>query len=208
MADFDAPILTLTGLAVLELPDRTLRLCDGAYVYVGADKFEAEDAEFGSIKSVDEIEEKVGDDAPDGSLTFLPASTAAAAILSRPEYQGSPLRFYLARVDDQTGTAMGDPELLLDAELDTTTLLLNPRRLEMTFISIAERLWNVNEGNVLSDSFHQSVWPGELGMANATGVPSNEPWGVEGPPRGSTFGGGGFGGGGGGGFVNQFVDQL
>lgn len=210
MPDFSPSKIMLTALAVIELPGTTLRYCDGAFLYVGADKFTSADPEFGSIASADAIEDRTGDEAPAGSLTFLPSSVAAAATLSQPHYQGSPLRFYLARVDEQTGTVVGDPELVFDGELDTTTLILGrgTRRLEMSFIGISERLFLVNEGNVVNDRFHQSIWPGELGMVNATGVPSNEPWGVEGAPRGSVYGGGGGGNAGGGAFSNQFVDQL
>jgi hypothetical protein len=201
MADFDAPILTITGLAEITLPTQTIRLCDGAFVYWGANKFESSDPDFGSIESVDSIEERVGDEAPGGRLTFLPVSTAAAATLSQPTFQGSPMKFWLARVNETTGLLDGTPELVFDGELDTTTLRVgrSTRALDMEFISVAERLFNVNEGNVLSPRFHKSVWAGELGLDNAHGVGTTVAWGVEGPPRGVTVvgSGGGFSGDGG-----------
>jgi hypothetical protein len=205
MALSDAKIM-LAGLAEIVLPSKTLRLCDGGFIYWDGDKYQSSDDEFGTIESVDAVEERSGDEAPAGSLTFLPASTSAAATLSQPTFQGSPMRFWMAEVNEATGEVVGTPELLFDGELDTTTLRLSrgSRLLEMGFISVAERLFRVNEGNVLSTRFHQSIWAGELGFDNATGISTTVAWGVAGPPRGSTApsgGGGGFSGdfGGGGG---------
>lgn len=205
---FDAAKMMLAGLVKIELPGDTLRLCDGGFVYFDGEKYASSDPEFGSIESVESLEENVGDEAPGGRLTFLPKSTAVAATLSQPEFQGSRMRFWMVRVDEATGTA-SDSELIGDMELDTTRLRVGrgTRRLEMEFISIADRLFLTYEGNVLSPRFHRSVWSGEAGLDNATGVPVTVAWGVAGPPRGSTFAGsgGGFGGGGGSGGTGGFA---
>lgn len=191
MADFSPQFITLVGLISIELPETTIRLCDGGFVYWGADKFASEDPDFGAVESVEAFSEAAGDEAPGGRMTFLPRSTAAAAALSQSDYQGSPIRFWLGRVDEETGALLGEPELVADMELDTTRLRLGPnsRGLDIEFISIAERLFMVNEGNVLSTRFHQSVWPGELGLDNTTGVGKTIAWGVAGPARGISGGG-------------------
>lgn len=220
---FDAPKLLLGGLIKIELPDATIRLCDGGFVYFDGEKYTSADEDFGSIGSVETFEEAIGDEAPAGQLTFLPASTAAAATLSQPQFQGSRIRFWSVVIDETSGTVT-DSELVGDMELDTTQLRLSrgQRELEMGFISVAERLFNINEGNVLSPTFHKSVWPGELGFDNATGVPLTKAWGVVGSPRGSaSFVGGsgnagsggtsvspGSGGGSGGGAAHQFDVNL
>jgi hypothetical protein len=195
MADFDAPKLMLTGLCEINLPEKDIRLCDGGFAYWGENKFQSADDEFGSIQDVEPISESVGDEAPGGRLTFLPVSTAAAATLSQPTYQGSQMRFWIGRVNEQTGLIDGDPELVFSGELDTTTLRIGrgSRALEMEYISIAERLFLVNTGNVLSPRFHKSIWPGETGMDAATGVGTVEPWGTDSPPRGTSSVGGGGG---------------
>lgn len=187
---FDAPKQMLTGLAKIELPAYTMRLCDGGFVYFNAEKYTSADDEFGSIESMNSFEENAGDEAPGGRMTFLPKSTAAAATLSQPTYQGSRIRFWLARVDEATGI-ISDTEQVGDMELDTTQLAVGrgTRKLEMTFIAKAERLFNISEGNVLSPRFHKSVWPGELGLDNATGMPLTVAHGVKGPPRGSATAG-------------------
>lgn len=187
---FDQAKQLLAGLVKIELPDQDIRLCDGGFVYFGGEKYTSSDPDFGSIEALDAVEESSGDEAPSGRLTFLPSSSAAAATLSQPEYQGSRLRFWLARVDEATGTVV-ESELAGDMQLDTTELRvgLRTRRLEMGFVSSADRLFNLQEGNVLSPRFHRSVWAGEQGLDNATGVPVTVAWGVKSPPRGSTSSG-------------------
>jgi hypothetical protein len=186
---FDAPQMMLVGLARFELPSQTIRLCDGGFVYFEGEKYISADPDFGAIQSVSTLEEMTGDEAPGATITFLPASTAAAATLSQPQFQGSPMTFWIARVDQQTGAVL-DAEMVGDLELDTTTLRASKgeRLLDIGMISVAERLFNFNEGNVMSPRFHTSIWPGELGFNNATGATLTKAWGVQAPPRGSTTG--------------------
>lgn len=203
---FDAPRILLAGLCQIDLPDETLRLCDGGFVYFGGEKFVSADPVFGAIGEVEMFEEMVGDEAPAGTMTFLPASAASAAELSQPSFQGSRIRFWLVRVDEETGIAdEASVEMVADMLLDTTVLKFSrgQRALEIGMISVCERLFTINEGNVLSDQFHKSVWAGESGLANAIDVGMVVAWGIAAPPRGSgrvigAPGGGGSGGGGGG----------
>lgn len=197
---FDAPHLMLTGLAEFALPTRTVRLCDGGFVYFGGNKFVSFDPDFGGIQSVENIALGVGDKAPGFRLTFAPTSTAAAADLSQPAFQGSKIKFWMGRVNKATG-AVTESRLLAVALLDQTRLQIGKgsRTLVMDCVSENDRLFSRNRGNGLTPRFHKSVWPGELGLDNATGAPITDAWGVESPPRG--YGAAGSGGGGqGGGF--------
>lgn len=199
MADFTGPILTLAWLAKFELPDATLRFCDGGLVIWDEETFQSTDETFGTLGIADAAEEAIGDQAPSLNVLLLPKDTAAAVEISQPEMQGSRARFWLAKVDRTTGEVDGAPELVADLEIDTTRLNVGRlRTLELGLISIAERLFAINEGAVLSPRFHKSMWPGELGLDNATGVPLAVAWGVTAPPRGSVAGGSGAGGGSGG----------
>jgi hypothetical protein len=181
-------VITLAGLCEIVLPSRTVRLCDGAMLSWGGNSFTTEDSEFGTIESVDAVTEAVSDEAPSGKMTMLPPESVAAADLVQPDVQGSSMKFWLAEVDQATGTVVGTPELLFSGFLDTMTLRIGRSRrvLEIEFISEAERLFWTKEGNVLSTRFHQLAWPGELGFEHATGVPALVPWGVPGPGRGTT----------------------
>src|SRR3546814_14440890 len=54
----------------------------------------------------------------------------------------------------------------------------------VSVVSLAERLFELNIGNSLNSAWHKSVWPGELGHDNATGLSIPVAWGVESPRSG------------------------
>lgn len=197
----------LSGLIQVDLPEQAIKLCDGAFVKWGAEMFDAEDPDFGTIGSMEAIEEGVGDEIPALRMTFLPKSTAAAAVLSQPQYQGCRVRMWIAEVDLATNEVIGDPSLEFDGQVDSTDLVIDrgTRELEMDIVSAAERLFLINEGNTLSPRFHKSLYPGELGQDNAIGVGVGVAWGTGAPALsyGPGYGGSGDGGGGGGRFFNN-----
>lgn len=187
----------LSGLVKIELTDATLRLCDGAFVIWGAETFDAEDEVFGTIGSMQPVEEGAGDEIPALRMTFLPKSTAAAADLSQPEWQGCRVRLWIAEVDIDTNAVIGTPDLMFDGQLDSTVLVIGrgTRELEMEIVSAAERMFLINEGNTLSPRFHKLLYPGELGEDNAIGVGVGVAWGTSLPAQ--TYGPGFSGSGGG-----------
>jgi len=195
-------IVTLVGIVEIVLRGTgapVIRLCDGGFVNFGGNIYSGSDAAFGTIAAVEPISEGVGDEIPAGRISFLPVSTASAATLSQPGYQGSRMRFWIGEVDAATGLITGTPKLMFDGQTDRTVLKTGKamRILEMEFVSRAERLFVQNEGNSLSVNFHKSIYPGELGLDNATGVSTSVAWGVASAPRGVSSGGtyGGIGGG-------------
>ncbi|PNU02523.1 hypothetical protein [Novosphingobium guangzhouense] len=167
----------------IELPDRDVRMCDGGFLYWGDDLYECFDEIFGTIGQAETFEEKTGDEAPGGKLTFLPPSASAGAALANPAYQGSRLRFWLGEYDPMTGRVTGTPDLTADLSIDTVTVKASKgsRAVDIEFESAAKRLFMVLRGNALSDRFHQSCYPGELGMSNATGMPRSTAWGAATP---------------------------
>lgn len=181
----------IAGLLKLELRDgRIIRLCDGGFVPWGSEIYQVTDDVFGMIGSMDVFEEGVGDEVPAFSITFLPASTAAAIDLAAPGMQGSRLRLWLAEIDDLTGQIIVAPDQQVDAQLDQVRLVTgkNRRELPMTFVPRGERFFSSNEGNSLSNAFHQSIFPGELGEVNATGLTGAVAWGVEAQQTGRSSG--------------------
>ena len=181
--------IMLVGLLKIELPGKTVRLCDGGFVVWGSETFTSDDSDFGTIGALESFTEGVGDEIPGGRLTFLPKSTAAVADLSAPGMQGSRMRFWVAEINEATGAIIGTPDLQADVQTDRTVVKIgkSTRSLEMDFVSTAERLFVRNEGNTLSSGFHKSIWPGETGEDLATGLGVSVAWGVESAPRGSTY---------------------
>lgn len=180
---FTGRVLNLVALMKIELPGHDVRLCDGGFVYWGAEKYDSIDLLFGTIAAAETFEEKTGDEAPGGKLTFLPPSSSAAASLTDPALQGSRMRFWLAELNPETGTVTGAPELTADLAIDTATIKVGKgtRAVDIEFESAAKRLFMVMRGNALNDRFHQACYPGELGMANATGMPRSTAWGAATP---------------------------
>lgn len=185
------PVFTHVGLCEIELPSYTLRLCDGGFLdWTAHGMFRSEDPTFGTIEAVSDVEERVGDQGPQGQITLLPPALAAASDLFLPAAQGSPVRFWLGEVDAATGTLVGTPDREFTGFLDTINVRVGrgTRKVDVSFVSQGERLFHTKEGNVLAPAFHTSVWPGEKGLDFATGVQLAVPWGVAGPGRGMLLG--------------------
>jgi len=179
---FTGRFLHLVILMRIELPGRDVRMCDGGFVYWGGELYDCFDALFGTIGGAESFEEKTGDEAPGGKLTFLPPSASAGAALANPAFQGARMRFWLGEYDPMTGHIVGTPDLTADLSIDTATVKVNgTRSVDIEFESAAKRLFMVLRGNALNDRFHQACYPGEFGMANATGMPRSTAWGAATP---------------------------
>ena len=119
---FTGMILNLVALMKIELPDRIVRMCDGGFVYWGEELYDCFDEQFGTIASAETFEEKTGDEAPGGKITFLPPSSTAGIAINNPGLQGSRMRFWLGEYDRQTGHIVGTPDLTADLAIDTTAV--------------------------------------------------------------------------------------
>lgn len=187
----------------IALPGKNLCLLDGAgQITIGADTYVGQDPDFGAISAIDSISDKDGEEAPELSLTMFPSSAASAATLANANMQGSIVQIICGVMDPATGLPVGTPEVKFLGEIDTVTLSVSEgrRELEFTIVSVFERLFEVDEGVRASDGWHQSIWPGELGLQYMTGTDKNLYWGGKRPAgqlAGSGFsnGGGSFGGG-------------
>lgn len=176
------------GLLKMELPTGDVRLCDGGFIVFDGETYTSKHATFGSVSSLSPMNEGVGDVIPALELELLPDGSADPGDLGQPGFQRSRCRLWLGEYDVDTGLISGTPDLLFDGQLDQCTLKVDAteRSLASTIVSTAERFFQRNAGNSLSDGYHQSVWPGEKGEANATGLSVPVAWGVEAPPRTTT----------------------
>lgn len=195
-------IVGLIGLLKIELPAHTVLLCDGGFMPWPdqGETYRSSDPVFGSIGSVDALTEGMAESVPALDLSLLPPETSAAADLSQPGFQRSRVRFWLAEFSPHDGILIGDPEPMFDGQIDQTSLTedRNQRSVELTVVSNLERLFTRNRGNSFNPRWHKSVWPGETGHDNATGLPVPVAWGAESPASGGSARGGSSGGGGGG----------
>ena len=177
--------VALTGLVQIDLPERTLRYCDGGFFEFEGETFRSSDPVFGTIGSVAAMSEGVGDTVPALQMTLLPASDATAAELSRPGHQTARVRFWIAEFDVETGV-ISTADVQFDGQVDQTELSVGKgtKTLDVAVVSLAERLFEGNIGNTLNPAWHKSIWPGETGHDNATGLSRPVAWGVERPSTG------------------------
>ena len=172
----------LFGAVEILLPGYDLCLLDGAArVPIGTKTFVGRDATYGVLDSVKGLSEKIGDQAQAVTLGLIPAGDAALAALIDPGVQGSAVTISLGCLDMATGLPVSDLYMLFAGELDVPTIKWgqHDRRLEYKVTGIGERLFVTEEGRRLSDSFHQTVWPGELGLGFVTGIEDTVPWGQQ-----------------------------
>ncbi|MGO4167866.1 hypothetical protein [Novosphingobium sp. YAF33] len=186
--------VVLFGAVNIQLPSYDLRLLDGAAVVVAEGlTYAGLDPAFGSIADLSELSEETGDAAPEITVTLNPPDLAASAALANPLNQGSTIRVLAGAVDPVTGLTIGQPETLFLGEIDVPTINVDQsgaRTVEITAVSVFERLFEVEEGQRASNGWHQSIWPGEKGLEFMTGTNVNLYWGVK-PPKSSDLSKGG-----------------
>lgn len=174
----------LFGAMKMVLPSQTLRLLDGSGILtIGGESYAGADAAFGTIAAIDDVTEDMGDEAPEIRFSVFPSSDTALATLASPDMQGSPITLMIGALDPATNALIGNPEVVFFGELDVPTMRSGEggRSVEYTAVSVFERLFETDEGQRATDGFHQSIWPGELGLAFVTGTTQQLYWGGK-PP--------------------------
>ncbi|CAD7336044.1 hypothetical protein FIM10_04010 [Sphingomonadales bacterium 56] len=182
------PAVLLFGALKIELPGYTLRLVDGsANLVIGGETYVGKDPTFGTIAEMSELGEEIGDSAPEVTVGLYPPDVTAAATLSHPNMQGSRATLMVGAVDPISGLVIGIPEILFLGEIDVPTIVLDQqgaRKVEYTIVSVFERMFEVEEGQRASNGWHQSIWPGDLGLEHMNGTDVNLYWGAR-PPQGN-----------------------
>lgn len=179
-AELGARRVLLFGGVRIELPTRTLTLLDGSgEVPIGPEIFVGRDPVWGVLDTIKGLEDQISDSAPALTVGLIPPADLALSMVMDPALQGSPVTVIVGAIDRATGLPAGEPYVLFAGEIDVTTVKwgAHDRRVEFRVASIAERLFVIEEGRRLSNSFHQLVWPGELGLSFVTGVEEWVPWG-------------------------------
>lgn len=174
----DRPVVA--GTVEINLPGYDLLLLDGAgEVPIGGRTFVGRDPTYGVLDTIKGLADTTSDQAQTLTIGLIPAGNTALATLADPDVQGATVTVAINVVDQATGRFVADPYVLCVAELNMPTISWgqNNRRLEYKCFTVAERLFQTEEGHRLSDAYHQSVWPGETGLFAVTAVEVYVPWG-------------------------------
>lgn len=172
----------LVGLCRMELPDGNVLLCDGGFVRWGGDTYLSHHPVWGAISSMQPLTEGIGNEVPALEMVMTPASTDITDF-SAPGLQTSRVRFWVGTFDPASGALIGIPGLMFDGQIDQCNFTVgrDTREVAISVVSNAERLFERNIGNSLNPTFHKSVWPGETGHDNATGLSVPVAWGTDRP---------------------------
>jgi len=138
---------------------------------------------FGSLGALEVISDGSGDEAPAIKLSLLPPNAAQAVSLAVPSAQGGAVSVYVGAFSPTTGLVIGTPDLRFYGFIDTAVLVPDGERSMVVFdvISAFEEFFATEEGAKLSNSFHQSIWPAELGLQYLTSILEKMPWGTNDP---------------------------
>lgn len=172
----------------VDLDGHTARLTDGGTAVWDSATWRARDSVLGVPISFETPEEGVTTGLPAGTFVFIPPDSSSSADLNSPALAGRRVRCWLAELDVDTGEVVGNPEQLLDWIIDFPEIEVEEdgRTLYLNCISMLQWLMMRDQGNSLSPSFHERIFPGEKGLRNGAGVETTFAWGAPSPPRGTT----------------------
>lgn len=179
---FIAVKLDLTSAAL----GRVIYLLDGAAeITFDGHTYKGIDDDFGVIDTVESISDGSNEEAPEIVLSLLPNGATTAAMLADPSMQGCTVTIYVGAFDLSTGLPIGTPETKFLGQIDVPTLTIDKaiRRVEISIVSVFERLFENDDAVRASDGYHQSIWPGELGLEYMTGTDKNLYWGAKRPAQ-------------------------
>lgn len=178
------PWALMFGAVEILLPANTVRLLDGSgTVTFGGKTFVGLDPTFGALSDVQAIADGFDNEAPSMTLTLLPPTLSAIATLCTPAAQGSAITVWTGVMNPTTGQVIGTPDVRFIGALDVPILKpgKNKRAVEISVTTAYEAFFDGDEGVRLNDAWHQSIWPGETGLAAVTQVQRLLPWGTDAP---------------------------
>lgn len=172
-------IVTLVNLVKFEGPDGDVRLCDGGFVDHASEEYQSLHAVFGTVASWPNVSAAMDGLAEDAQLVLAPAPGATLADWWRTDLLDCRVRVWQGELDTDQLTVI-NATLLGDWLVDNAgrAQSADGDLLQLDLIARTERLFLTDEGNVCSDRFHQSVYPGELGFVNCTDVQGYFAWGA------------------------------
>ena len=185
-------------LVKISLPPCDVFLTDGGFLTYAGDTYLPSDITLGSIKSVSSANEEIGNIIPAIDITFNPAGPPSLTEFSQGAIQNSEVIIYSANYLTETNAIIGAPEIQFIGEIDQPVIRIDNDNFEisLTVVSHMESIFESDTGNALSESFHKSIYPGELGHDNAIGLTIPTAFGTFSPPTTSPISSGSGGGGG------------
>lgn len=184
IAGYQHPAPIKCTMVRFQLPGEALCLTDGGFVIFDAGEGEGPETYlgrhpvYGVMSKVSSAKDGADSGTPRVSVDILPASDIAAAALGAPNVQGGRFQWWEGVIDPVSGFLIGAPELKFVGEIDKPRLSVDEESWSLTLEcgAEAERQLEANADWRLNNSFHQLIWPGELGLSFVDGVTRKLTW--------------------------------
>jgi hypothetical protein len=180
----EAPAPLVVVALKIVLPSGTLRLLDGSGVLtIDGEDYAGGDPTLGVLAGIEPITDGIAAEAPALRIVINPPTNTASADLAAADAQGSPVTLMILALDPVTHAIQGDPFVAFLGEVDVPTLDVDKsfRTVTLDCVSAWEKFFEDDEGVRLTDNWHQSIWPGETGLAYVIEVTRQLPWGQDSP---------------------------
>lgn len=183
VAALQQPAPIKATLVRLDMPGGAVCLTDGGFVPFDAGEGEGPELyigrhpAYGVLSSVGSIKDGAEAQTTRIDISIQPSSDVATAALSSPTTQGVRVQWWEGAIDQNTGHLIGAPELKFDGEIDKARLQVGDSwLLTLECGTQAERQLEPNADWRLNNAFHQTIWPGELGLIHVDGVARKKEW--------------------------------
>ena len=177
LADPTPTVVTLVRLALRGGPV----ICwvkEGGETRFDGETYIGRDEVFGVVSKIETPSDGADGQASRCAITVLPASDAGLVQLTAPTAQGSHVEIWTSALNRTTGLPIGEElEPLFIGELDYGDMsVAGSRSLVLDCGTEEGRQLEPNAERRLSHSFHQSVWPGEMGLEYVTKIKQKVWW--------------------------------
>lgn len=171
------PVSWIVQLVEWVTPAFTLRLSTGGFIPWGQKVFLARDPTYGALGELPLFEDGIDSQTTRSSITIIPPDPDGIAAVADRAHQRTLIQVWDATLDGDTGFLIGEPDLLFRGMVDFPRLVIGETWEVVLECGTEEALLNEpNEDRRLSHPFHQSVWPGETGLAYVTGLGRKVYW--------------------------------
>jgi hypothetical protein len=169
------------GLVKIELPAHTAYLTDGGIITFDGDDYSSRDDVLGGIAFIEPMTEGKTGEIPALDIGYNIPNATAITTFTSGALQESSIRVWLAKYDVDTNAIIGtpDPKFIGLVDQPNVTVKKAEYSLALSCVPKAEAFFQAYTGNSLSATFHKSLFPGETGHDNATGLSVPTAWGTE-----------------------------
>lgn len=153
------------------------------------ERYAQRQGDYGAVGQLPEFEDGIDGQTTRMDLTVYPESAAALAAMADRKHQATRISVWEADVDPLTGQMIGTPDPLFQGEIDFARFSVGDNwELILECGTEEARTNEAHDERRLTDAYHRSIWPGELGMSFVSRLGRKIYWRADQPSGVSTGG--------------------